>query len=158
MSTPDHDDLGDELAIRNLVARFSDTVNRRIPPDLGGLFVPDGTWSVPGVGTVQGADQVSGLIERLLGGFPFLVQFAHQGEVRVAGDEASARWYIEELARDADDAGWHFIGTYHDRYLRTDDGWRFRSRRFDFLYRGRTDLPGKSYPSPDVSEEWSWTS
>ena len=157
MNDAAHNDPTAELAIRNLVARFSDTVNRRVPPDLGGLFVPQGTWSVPGVGVVEGGEQISALIERLLGGFPFLVQFAHQGEVRVAGDDASARWYIEELARDTNDVGWHFVGTYHDLYRRTDAGWRFLSRRFDFLYRGRSDLDGKAYPFPNLSEEWSWT-
>lgn len=144
--------LADELAIRNLVARFSDVVNRRQPPELGDLFVPEGRWTVPGVGTMEGGEQVSGLIDRLLGGFPFLVQFAHQGEVEVSGDAASARWYIEEFARDTDDTGWHFVGTYNDRYARTEQGWRFLSRRFDFLYRGRTGLDGKTYPYTEQNE------
>lgn len=158
MTTAATNDPADELAIRNLVARFSDAVNRRSPADLGALFVPQGRWTVPGVGTVEGGEQISGLLDRLLGGFGFLVQLTLQGEVRAVGDEASARWYIEEIARDSDDVGWHFIGTYHDRYTRTDAGWRFQSRRFDFLYRGRADLAGKTYPFPDPSEEWSWTS
>lgn len=155
MATPDV--TADELAIRNLVAAFSDAVNRRDSAALRALFVPDGGWTVPGMGTAEGREAIAARLDGLLGGFPFLVQFAHQGEVRVDGDRAAARWYIEELARAADGSGSHFIGTYHDTLSRTDEGWRFVVRRFDFLYRGRTDLGGKTYSVPDLGGSWTWT-
>ncbi len=154
MAAPDV--TADELAIRNLVAAFSDAVNRRDSGALAALFVPEGGWTVPGLGTAEGSEAIAARLDGLLGGFPFLVQFAHQGEVRVAGERAAARWYIEELARAADGSGSHFIGTYHDTLQRTAEGWRFAVRRFDFLYRGRTDLGGKTYPFTDPGEGWAW--
>lgn len=138
--------VADELAIRDLVARFTDTVNRRASGALGALFVPDGEWIVPGVPPTRGPDAVSALLEQLLGGFGFLVQLVHSGNVRIDGDRASARWYLSEVARDESNQGWSFIGTYHDQLVRTADGWRFASRQFDFLYRGRTELPGRTIP------------
>jgi uncharacterized protein (TIGR02246 family) len=150
------DTLADEMAIRDLVARFTDAVNRRAPADLAPLFTDDGEWIVPGMPETKGGTAVSELLSGLLGNFPFLVQLVHSGRVVVDGERASARWYITEWAS-AENGGSYFVGTYHDQMVRTDDGWRFQSRQFDFLYRGRTELGGKSYPvavPPSAGAPW----
>ncbi len=139
----------DELAVRALVESFSDAVTRRRPDELRQLFAADGVWEVPGVGPTAGADAIVATLERLLEGFPFLVQLAHGTVVTLEGAAATARSTISEWARDAAGQGSHFIGVYDDRLTRSAEGWRFQSRRFRFLYRGRTDLPGRAYPYPE---------
>ncbi|MFV0315872.1 MAG: nuclear transport factor 2 family protein [Microthrixaceae bacterium] len=148
----------DELAVRALVARFTDAVNRRMPEDLSGLFTDTGEWIVPGMPEIEGGAAAAGQLGSLLDGFSFLVQLVHSGRVELAGERASARWYISEWAQSVDGAGWYFVGTYHDQVVRSDDGWLFASRRFDFLYRGRTELAGRTYPlvNPEVGDGIPW--
>jgi hypothetical protein len=136
----------DELAVRDLVARFTDAVNRRAHHELEALFVEDGEWVVPGIAETRGGPAAAALLGRLLDGFPFLIQLVGSGRVRIDGDRGRARWYLTEYARDGEGSAWFFAGTYHDVLARSAEGWRFVSRRFDFLYRGRVDLPGKATP------------
>ena len=146
-------EASDELAVHELVARFSDAVNRRVPSEMAALWAPDGVWVVPGVPETVGRDAIAAVLTSLLETFPSLVQMTHNGVVRIDGDEATARWYLSEFGKDASGQGVYFIGTYHDRYRRTEEGWRFAHRRFDFLYRGKTEAPGKFYPYPEVTFE-----
>lgn len=137
-------DPADELAIRDLVNRFTDAVNMARPDDLGDLFTPDGQWIVPGMPETRG-DAIPGLLATLLGNFDFLVQMLLAGRVVVEGDSARARWHIGEVGRGHDGGGSQFYGVYHDRLVRTAGGWRFATRRFDFTYRGRVEMGGRAY-------------
>ncbi|HLN06202.1 MAG TPA: nuclear transport factor 2 family protein [Acidimicrobiales bacterium] len=139
-------ELANELAIRDLAARFSDAVNRKHGGDLAGLFTSDGRWDVPGIPETIGPDAIRERFEGLVGQFPFLVQLLQSGVVEIEGDTARARWYLTEHARDAEGQGALFIGTYHDDLVLTGSGWRFAERRFRFLYRGRDELTGRAYP------------
>ncbi|MDA8280123.1 MAG: nuclear transport factor 2 family protein [Actinomycetota bacterium] len=138
--------VADELAIRDLTQRFTDAVNRSATAEMAALFAPDGRWEVPGVTDTVGHDAIAARLAGLLAQFSLLVQLLHSGVVMLDGDRATARWYLTEHARDADGGGALFIGYYDDDLVRQDGVWRFASRRFAFLYRGRDDLPGRSYP------------
>jgi uncharacterized protein (TIGR02246 family) len=140
--------LADELAVRDLAARFTDAVNRDDPTALGALFTSDGEWVVPGVRTTVGPDAAAEQIRRLRETFVHLVQVLHSGHVDLDGDTASAVWYLSENAATADGSGFAFTGVYHDELRRTGEGWRFARRTFSFLYRGKTELSGKWYAHP----------
>jgi uncharacterized protein (TIGR02246 family) len=141
-------DTAAELEIRNLSARFTDAVNRRASADLAELFVEDGTWHVPGVPTVVGRPAIAAQLDTLLTSLERLIQLTHSGHVNVAGDTANAVWYLTEQAQDTAGNGFAFTGVYTDRMVRTDEGWRFAERRFDFLFRAKVDLGGKWYAHP----------
>ncbi|MGE3621426.1 MAG: nuclear transport factor 2 family protein [Acidimicrobiia bacterium] len=143
-------DVADELAIRDLVARFTDAVNRRATDEFADLFTDDGEWVVPGMPECRGGAAAGAQLAGMLEAFAFLVQLVHSGRVQVDGDQASARWYITEWAADGEGGGSYFVGTYHDQLVRTGDGWRFTSRRFDFLWLGRPEMKGKAKPFPEV--------
>lgn len=155
MSQPPATDVADELAVRTLVARFSDAVNRRAPADLGVLWEPDGIWVIPGLGETQGREGIEQRLSGLLSGFEQLSQLVHSGEVRVDGDEARGRWYLSEFGVDTSGTTVQFVGVYHDHVRRGDHGWRFARRRFDFLHRARLSAEGKTYPFPTEASGWS---
>lgn len=144
---PDIQLLADELAVRDAAARFTDAVNRNDPAALGELFTQDGEWVVPGMETTTGPDAAATRIGQLRSTFENLLQLLHSGHVDLAGDTATATWYLSEQASDGENA-FAFTGVYHDRLRRTDAGWRFARREFTFLYRGRAELPGRWYPHP----------
>lgn len=148
LATPEQ--ARDELAVRGLVEAWADAVTRRDPSVAPALFTEDAQWEVPGLETITGSAAVVSLLERLLVGYAFLVQLVHSTVVTLDGDRATARSTVTEWSRGPDGQGSHVVGVYRDSATRTAAGWRFTHRRFDFLYRGRTDLPGRVYAHPET--------
>jgi hypothetical protein len=140
------DTTADELEIRNLVARYSDAVNRRDSGDWGATWAKQGEWHLMGNAT-QGRETIVAHWENLMTNFPFVMQLVHSGAVEVQGDTGTGRWYLTEINRTDNGAG-SAIGVYHDRYLREDGVWTFARRRFDVLYMGPPDLSGQLLPFP----------
>ena len=140
--------VADELAIRQLTAAYSDAVNRRDREDFAALWADDGRWVVPGLADTVGGEAAAAQLLAVVEGMELLIQQHDGGQVWVDGDRARARWYITEIGRMKDGQGVHFAGVYQDELVRTDDGWRFARRHFEFLYRGFGELPGKAYPFP----------
>jgi hypothetical protein len=69
-------------------------------------------------------------------------------------DEAGAveaHWQVRELQWRPDGTGGELIGVYHDRMRPVAGAWQFARRRFELVYRGPLDLPGRVYlePEPD---------
>lgn len=145
------EELHDHEGIRLLVARYADAVNRRADDELSQLFVPDGEWLVPGFGTTAGREDIAKLLRTLVGNFEVLVQAVHQGVIDVSGDQATGRWYLSETGIDNNANPVNFMGVYHDWMVRTDDGWAFTRRKFDFLYRKVGHELLKGYSFPDVT-------
>lgn len=141
------DVLVDELAVRNLVARYSDAVNRRDAATWGPTWTEKAEWSLMGSSTV-GRDEIVALWEKLMSGFPFVMQLVHSGTVELSGDSGEGCWYLTEISRGPDGTPNAAIGVYHDRYLRENGAWCFARRRFDILYNGPADLSGTLLPFP----------
>jgi uncharacterized protein (TIGR02246 family) len=137
-----------QIEIRDLTARFTDAVNRRAPKELADLFTEDGEWHVPGVPAATGREAISAVLHNLLKNFERLIQLTHSGHIDVAGDKATATWYITENAEDADGNAFAFTGVYTDNLVRTEEGWRFASRSFAFLQRAKPGSPTRWYPHP----------
>lgn len=142
----------DELAIRQLTAAYSDAVNRRDRDDFVAVWAPDAKWIVPGLADTIGGEAAADQLLRLTEDMEFMLQHLQGGQVWVEGDTARARWYIVELGRTKAGQGVHIAGVYQDRLVRTDAGWRFLQRHFEFLYRGLIDVPGKAYPFPPLDD------
>ncbi len=122
-------------------------VSRRVWPELRELFLDDARVEVD-TRTAEplvfdGPDAlgtfIAGAIERF-GFFEFVV-LNTRIELAVGGDpdRADGRMYMCELRVEADSGEWNnAFGVYHDRYRRTDDGWRFEHRRYHSLARTST--------------------
>ncbi len=137
----------DELAIRNLVSRYADAVNRRDADAWAATWSKDGEWSVMGNPT-KGREAVVALWQQLMGGLSWVVQLTYGGTIEVAGDEGTGVWYLTEKMKRPDGTAASSVGVYHDRYVREGGEWVFASRRFDALYMGPPDLSADPLPFP----------
>ncbi|MBF6145844.1 nuclear transport factor 2 family protein [Nocardia nova] len=118
-----NDDL---LDIQQLLARYAVTITKGDIEGLLSVFAPDGTYSAFG-------DTYS------LDVFPELVAAAPNGlfltgtpVLELDGDNASGTQtlcFVEHSTHDMR------IGYYSDTYVRTDDGWRIKTRRMTFIRR-----------------------
>jgi len=133
--------LRDELAIRDLVARYSDAVGRRDETAWAETWAEDGVWNV-GPSHATGRESIvrtwSGLMEL----FRFVTQLPQSGFIEFAADATRGTWNVMELGWPREGNASCSLGVYHDRYRRTDAGWRFAERSFHIVYMGPPDLTG----------------
>jgi uncharacterized protein (TIGR02246 family) len=139
--------LGDELAIRDLVARYSDAVNRRDETAWAATWAEDGRWYL-GAQASEGREKIVTTWRTLMGLFEFVAQLPAHGIIEVDGDEATGRWTIQEIGRPKGGPGSSTIALYDDLYRRDAGDWRIVERRFQVLYTGPPDLSGQVFPYP----------
>ncbi len=129
--------IEDDLAIRDLVARFADSVNRKVATQMYPLFTDDIVLEVVGFGVWSGADAVVTFLDDILSLWEGFVQAVHSGVVTLEGgplpQQATGRWYLSEFGvREGLDS--YASGSYSDHYVKENGVWRFSQRRFDLLY------------------------
>jgi uncharacterized protein (TIGR02246 family) len=131
----------DDLAVRALIERYADAVNRRDAGDFRALWTEDGVWDVFGQ-EIAGRDAVLSVWQAAMKGFSFVFHVVHSAVIEVDGDAARARWTISEQLVDAKGQPGILLALYHDEYRREDGEWRIARRRLDPLYQGPPDLSG----------------
>ena len=125
--------LLDREAIRDLIHRHTDAVNRRDFEAMAKLYQADAVWESPTLG-LRFEDNAS-FIDFLVntsGALEILYQEANNPVVELLDDHtAQASTSIHEMARTGD-GGFNLdqYGMYFDDFVQTDDGWRFRRRAF----------------------------
>lgn len=132
----------DERAIRNLIERYADAVNRRDAADWAALWTADGVWEVFG-GVIAGRDAVLAAWTGAMQGFSFVFHVAHSAVIEPEGDAARGRWTVSEQLVDAKGRAALLLALYHDTYRREAGGWRIARRRLEPLYQGLPDLSGR---------------
>ena len=91
-----------------------------------------------------GREEIRAGIERMQGQWEYFVQTTHPGATQADGDTASGRAYIQELGRLRDGRSVLNYAIYHDRYQRTEDGWKFTERVYEVRYLDTTPLAGSA--------------
>jgi hypothetical protein len=135
----------DLVEIQQLLARYAVTITQQDIDGLVNVFTPDGTYSAFG-------ETYS--LER----FPVLVDAAPKGlfmtatpVIELDGDTATGTQplcFIDHASHDMR------IGYYNDTYVRTDAGWRLKTRAMTFIRRsgahdsGRPHAIGRPSPNP----------
>ena len=135
----------DELAIRNLVARYGEAASRRDADAWVDTWAPDCVWDLGGGRITRGHDETLALWRSSIAKYPWVVQVPASGLVEELDGEVRGSWYVLELNHLADGGGVTHLGHYGDTYVKTADGWRFATRRFHLIYRGAMD-PGTVKP------------
>ena len=135
--------IADRFEIEALRGEFSDAVMMRDYDRVASLFTPDGEWRMPNIpAELAGQEEIRAWGERVPDFVAYLVQTTHPGVIRLDGDTASGRAYIQELIRLRDGSSELNFAIYHDRYQRTPDGWKFTERVYEIRYLDATPLAG----------------
>jgi ketosteroid isomerase-like protein len=126
----------DEAAIRNTTARFADAAIRADYKGFASLWAEDGEWAVgkPFEARAKGVNDIVSMLRHLWDGKEFLVQFALPGAIEINGDDATARCVCHEAARGSGGVYYRNHGVFFDRLRRSDDGWVFTNRTYQYLW------------------------
>lgn len=146
----DFERIADRVEIEALRAEFSDAVMMRDYDRLASLFTAQGALRIPDIPVdLVGQPAIRAWGAQVPDVVEYLVQTAHPGTILLDGDAASGRVYIHELVSARDGRSGQNFATYHDRYQRTPDGWRFTERVYEVRYLDTTALAGSP---PDTVE------
>jgi uncharacterized protein (TIGR02246 family) len=141
--------IADRVEIEALRGEFTDAGMMNDYDRFASLFTPDGVWRIPVVNAeFAGREQIRAGIERLKQDlWDYLVQTTHPGPIQLDGDTASGRDYVLSFGQTRDGRSHLNYSVYHDRYQRTQDGWKFTERVDEVVYVDTTPLAG-SPPQP----------
>lgn len=143
----------DRFAIRELIDRYCNIINRRAWAEMPAVWAEDARWTVndiPEFGpvtTFHGRDAVVAAVTGVVEMCSMLLHMTGACEVRVDGDTATATVSLQEVATFGDEgAGIYLLGIYYDEIVRTGEGWKFRSREFHPRFVTRQLPPAETFP------------
>jgi ketosteroid isomerase-like protein len=140
--------IADRVEIEALRGEFTDAAMMRDRARMASLFTPDGALRMPNIpAELVGGEAIRAGGERLQDLWDFFVQTTHPGTIRLDGDTATGRAYLQELMRLRDGSSHVNFAIYHDRYQRTPDGWKFTERVYEVRYLDTTPLTGSAPPA-----------
>ena len=135
----------DELALRNLMARYADAVNRVDAEAWIATWAEDGIWNLLG-NPVSGKDNILGLWQQMMGSFEFALMLPSSCLFEVDGETANGHWYLHEYTRDPQGNAITVPSRYQDTYVKQNGQWLYKSRDYGFIYNGAADLSGTYTP------------
>jgi uncharacterized protein (TIGR02246 family) len=133
--------LEDELALRDLMARYVDAVNRYDPEAWIATWAEDGIWNLLGT-PVEGRDNILALWQQMMATFEFAIMMPNSCLFQIDGDSATGHWYLHEYSRDLEGNVSAILSRYVDTYTRREGEWLYQSREYGFIYNGAPDLTG----------------
>ena len=129
---PNIRDLADREAIRDLVSRYAHCVWQRDAAGAAELFTQAGEMDTGDGQTLKGREAIAkvyhGAFTRME-----LQPFVHNHVIELDGDNATGTCYLD-LRAVVDGESMIGSGVYDDEYARSQDGWKFRSRRLTMSY------------------------
>ena len=120
--------LEDQLAIRELVARYNYAIDEKRPEDWVATFVSEGTFE----STALGAHSGTNALLEFANGYIAAFEGRHVTSdfvVTVDGDDATARCYLIAVNAKTTPPSILTTAVYDDVLRRTTDGWRFVHRK-----------------------------
>jgi SnoaL-like domain len=140
----------DEIAIQQILNRYSEGASRRDWEQVMSTFTPDGVWEIA---SLKARYQDHAAIQQVMAGFveqmAYFVQINSPAIITITGDKATARSVIRECGKFADrDEALEVLGRYEDELIRTPQGWRFTRRSFYAAGRHTFALRPASVPRP----------
>lgn len=117
--------------------RLSDAANRIDAEAFQALWAEDGIWKIgPPINMeFKGKENMGTSVSHMLGLWDFFVQMNGPGVVTIQGDKATARFYVNEIARKADDkSGNYNLSMYDDELVKENGKWLFVKRSYNTIY------------------------
>jgi ketosteroid isomerase-like protein len=153
LTMTDFQAIADRVEIEALRAEFTDAAMMRDHDRLASLFTHDAVLRIPDASVEQnGREAIRAGTGQLGDEWEYFVQNTHQGALRLDGDTASGRAYIQELGLLRDGRSMVNYALFHDRYRRTPEGWRFTERVYEVRYFDTTPLPGTAHVTWDAAD------
>ena len=101
------------------------------PQAVADMFVEDGVWDgSPNSGYAKGRKAIKELFEAF-GAVPFIVHYVTNPLIEVDGDSATGHWHALVTATMPGPQAVWVLGLYKEEYVRTADGWKFKTLRFE---------------------------
>jgi ketosteroid isomerase-like protein len=135
----------DELEIRGLAEKFSDAANRKDGSAFQALWAKDAIWKIgsPINMEFKGKENMGTSVTHMLGLWDFFVQLSGPGVVTIKGDKATARFYVNEIARKTDDkSGNYNLSMYEDELVKENGKWVFIKRIYNTIYQEAPQYKG----------------
>ncbi len=139
----------DEASIRNTIARFADSATRADFDMFRSVWANDGEFVIgkpPHGQSATGVDEAVEMLRRLRADRDFFVQFALPGVIEISGVEATTRCLVNEAARGPGEKYYRNHCVAFDRLRRSDSGWQFTRRSFQYLWLDTSPFPGNAFP------------
>ena len=145
MTGADLQALADRLLIRELIDEYSNVCTQKGWARLPDLFAEDCAWRTRGSHwrDVEGRAQVVEAIRGVVEGYRLVFQMPHAPRISVEGDTASATTLMNEIVKVDDQSGRLVLAVYHDRLVRTAEGWKFKERVFQGSYLETVPMAGR---------------
>ncbi len=126
-------EISDRFEINDLLTRYTVAIDTKDWNLLDRCFVPDAQLDYTSAGGVKGAyPEVRKWLEAALAPFPVTVHYITNSVVELAGDAAKARTAVyNPMGFQNKDGSMHYfnVGAYYvDDLVRTDEGWRIKTR------------------------------
>ena len=146
-------EISDRLEIQDLLARYSHAIDRRDWDALDHIFTPDAHIDYTSMGGASGTlPEIKAYLAAALAHFSGFQHLDATSELTITGDTAIAKTICHNpMVIQIDGADWPFFCGlwYHDKLLRTPEGWRIqeRSEEKSYFY----NLPPGFAPPPTTT-------
>ena len=121
--------IADRLEIDDLLTKYAFFLDDRDFESLKHLFVPGARMDYSVSGGIAGdRDEVVPWLTETVSSFPMSEHVITNRLIVLDGDEASSRSYLYNPMGLPDGRTTFLGGRYHDRFVRTHEGWRFAER------------------------------
>ena len=124
-----------DLALRQLITRYCDNVNRLDADGLGRTWANQALWDVGTGKPVRGRANIVAEWNKMTKGMSWIVHLEPLAvfDVDQEAGTGTGRVTVHERFHRADGTSGSLLGTYHDRYVHTDQGWLFAERRLESI-------------------------
>ncbi|GMG88396.1 nuclear transport factor 2 family protein [Biformimicrobium ophioploci] len=137
--------LEDEIALRNLMARYTDAVNRNDGASWINCWADNASWDLMGL-IVTGQDNILNLWQRMMSNFEFALLMPSSCHFEVNGNSATGHWYLHEYTRSKEGDAITILSRYQDSYIKENGKWLYQTRKYELIYNGAPDLSGQVVP------------
>jgi hypothetical protein len=100
------------------------------------LFVEDGSWEAEGFVRAVGRKQIHAAFRGMRVNTPIACHISANPMIRVKGDTATGVFHVLVMTSDREGHDMFTAGQYHDTFVRTPKGWRFKSLLCKFFFSG----------------------
>ncbi len=135
--------MADERACERLITQYTHLVDFGRAPDIADLFTEDGVWRTDEF-SMDGQDEIRAGFERRQGVTRRLSRHVCTNiAIEVDGDVATGLCYLVNYRHDSETGEAErpspadvpkYVGEYRDRFVRTEDGWRFQDRLCEMAF------------------------